>query len=455
MDWYYKSNLLATKVQVKNGEKIKISPDGKYGKEGIRECFLSKINYDGSQTISESRRADCSSESAMALALRGMIDNNNLDKATAKNLQDYIYFNSNMRRGPRNDPHNVEFGFIDWYERTNLNEGVYYSDDNARVVMGTLITSEVLKTERWNEMVMANILAHYRATSRATGFKPRRLDGSPKSGLTLAHGWRRYRNDKTFYHFAPHYQSWIMAMYLWLYDKTGYEPLIKTAKTGISNMMKAYPDNWHWTNGLQQERARMILPLAWLLRVDDTEQHRKWFYQMVNDLLSFQDGCGAIREDLGNVGHGRYKPPQSNDAYGKSEAPLIQENGDPVADMLYTSNFAFLSLTEAAAVTGDQKIENAVQKLADFMVKIQVRSETHPELDGAWYRGFDFNRWEYWASNADAGWGVWSTETGWTQGWITTMLMMQELNTNFWDFTKKSKIADSFDKYKKLMLEGL
>jgi CubicO group peptidase (beta-lactamase class C family) len=89
------------------------------------------------------------------------------------------------------------------------------------------------------------------------------------------------------------------------------------------------------------------------------------------------------------------------------------------------------------------------------MVKIQVRSETHPELDGAWYRGFDFRRWEYWASNADAGWGVWSTETGWTQGWITTMLLMRELHTNFWDFTKNSTIADSFDKYKKLMLEDL
>jgi CubicO group peptidase (beta-lactamase class C family) len=89
------------------------------------------------------------------------------------------------------------------------------------------------------------------------------------------------------------------------------------------------------------------------------------------------------------------------------------------------------------------------------MVKIQVKSESHRELDGAWYRGFDYGRWEYWASNADLGWGVWSTETGWTQGWITTMLMMQELNTNFWDFTSGSRIAGSFEKYRKLMLEGL
>ena len=31
------------------------------------------------------------------------------------------------------------------------------------------------------------------------------------------------------------------------------------------------------------------------------------------------------------------------------------------------------------------------------------RSEAHPELDGAWFRAFDFKRWEYFGSNADAG----------------------------------------------------
>jgi hypothetical protein len=30
---------------------------------------------------------------------------------------------------------------------------------------------------------------------------------------------------------------------------------------------------------------------------------------------------------------------------------------------------------------------------------VQVRSEGRPELDGAWFRAFDFKRWEYWASN--------------------------------------------------------
>jgi len=448
VEWFYKSNLLATSLEIENGKVLKITPDGEYGKEGIRECYLSKIIYDGTQSISESRRADCTSESAMALAIHGIIKDNQRDKATAENLQDYVYFNSRMQKGPRSNPESPSFGFIDWYQRADDNKGVYYADDNARVIMGTLTTAAALKIDRWDDGVLACLLANYRATS-STGFKPRRLDEAPLQEL----GWRHYRDAKDYYHFAPHYQSWIMAMYLWLYDKTHYKPMLEIAKAGIENMMNAYPEEWHWTNGLQQERARMVLPLAWLLRVEDTPRHRDWFNQMINDLLSFQDKSGAIREDLGNVGHGRYGPPKSNADYGTNEAPLIQVNGDPIADMLYTSNFAFLSLTEAAAVSGDEKIKNAVNKLADFMVKIQVRSDSHPELDGVWFRAFEYNRWEYWGSNADLGWGVWSTETGWTQGWITTMLMMQELDTNLWDFTMESKIADKFEKYKNIMLE--
>jgi hypothetical protein len=446
VDWFYKSSLLTAAFD--KDEKQTVNEDSKnsdgqntYGKNGIYECFLSEIHYDGSQPIGKSTRADCASEAAMALAVNGFLTENQRDKNTATNLQDFVYFNSRMQGGPRARIDSPSYGFIDWYTREDDNKGVYYSDDNARVILGTLTSAAALKTDRWDEGMLKAILANFRTTGPA-GFKPRRLEEMDLQKL----GWEYYANDE-YYHFSPHYQSWIWATYLWLYDKTQYKPLLELSKTGIKNMMNAYPNEWHWTNGLQQERARMILPLAWLLRVEDTPEHRKWLYQMVDDLLSYQDESGAIRETLGSEGHGKYAPPKSNAEYSTNEAPLIQENGDPVADMLYTSNFAFFSLTEAAAVTGDERLKNAVQKLADFMVRIQVSSKIHPELDGAWYRAFEFNRWEYWASNADQGWGVWSTETGWTQGWIATMLMMQELKTNIWDFTAESKVALHFEDY--------
>ena len=35
-------------------------------------------------------------------------------------------------------------------------------------------------------------------------------------------------------------------------------------KRALRMLMEAYPNQWNWWNGLQQERARLILPLAWL-----------------------------------------------------------------------------------------------------------------------------------------------------------------------------------------------
>jgi hypothetical protein len=216
--------------------------------------------------------------------------------------------------------------------------------------------------------------------------------------------------------------------------------------------MDAYPDAWHWTNGIQQERARMLLPLAWLVRLDDTDEHRAWLRTITGDLLAHQEACGAIREEIGAAGHGAYGPPASNADYGTSEAPLIQQNGDPLCDLLYTTNFAMVGLHEAAAATGDRVYARATDRLARFLCRIQVRSAAHPELDGGWFRAFDVRRWAYWASNADVGWGAWSIESGWTQGWITAVLGLRQLRTSFWDLTAGSRIGAHLDALLPVML---
>ncbi len=141
-----------------------------------------------------------------------------------------------------------------------------------------------------------------------------------------------------------------------------------------------------------------------------------------------------------------------NESYGTGECPLVFESGDPATDLLYTSNFAFLGLHEAAAATGDDALKRAVDRIADFMIRIQVRSDQPAVLDGAWFRGFDFSRWDYWGSNADIGWGVWATESGWTQGWITSMLALRQMNTSYWDITKKNGIAKNFAALRKSLL---
>lgn len=156
----------------------------------------------------------------------------------------------------------------------------------------------------------------------------------------------------------------------------------------------------------------------------------------------------SIRETLGAGGHGT----ASNAEYGTRETSLIQTNGDPVTDLLYTCNFALIGLHEAAAATGDPFYAQAEDRLARFLCRIQIRSEAHPELDGAWYRAFDFRRWEFWASNADWEWGPWCTETGWTQPWIAATLALREKRTSLWELLRQASIGNDFDRLRREML---
>jgi hypothetical protein len=210
--------------------------------------------------------------------------------------------------------------------------------------------------------------------------------------------------------------------------------------------MEAYPDRWSWTNGqITLQRARFLLPLAWLVRVDDTPEHREWLARMVNDLLADQVACGAIRSRI-------VASPTGNDTYGNGETALVDQNGDPASDLLYEANFALLGLREATAATGNPAYRKAEDRLAEYVCRIQTSSATHPELDGAWYRGFDYRRWDYWGSDGDIGWGLWSIETGWTQGELLSTLILRQLDTSLWDYTADSDISVHFKAWRPRML---
>src|SRR5690606_13791976 len=222
------------------------------------------------------------------------------------------------------------------------------------------------------------------------------------------------------------------------------------AQKGLDIMMENYPDNFTWTNGLSQEKARMILPLAWLIRAKDSPKNRAYLNTVIKDIIELQDVSGAIREELGDLRKGRYPPPRTNEAYGTNEASLIAQNGDPVTDLIYTANYALLGLHEAKYATNDSVINDMKDKLSDFLLRIQVRSES-PELHGGWMRSFDFNRYEHWGSNADTGWGAWCIETGWSQSWILSILSLREMDSSVWDLSMGSKIKDEYETLKYLL----
>lgn|SRR5690606_11196846 len=65
------------------------------------------------------------------------------------------------------------------------------------------------------------------------------------------------------------------------------------------------------------------------------------------------------------------------------------------------------------------------------------------------------NRWEYYGSNADHGWGAWGTLTGWNQSFITTTLAIKLENTCYWDMTQESGVGEGIDEVWSQMLPGV
>lgn len=435
-NWYYSSNLLLDPSW--EGEWKKYQGDGTFpfgppvgndkkrgdGSNGILEGHASRINYDGTQEYRYWMRADVQAESAMALAAGGRYLHR-MDSVPG-NLLYYLYDSSILRNGSRNDKLSKSYGLIGW---SVTHPYVFYGDDNARTLLATIGASAFLNKQHWNNKIVEGILANYRLSGKY-GFQGERLN----EGDIIERGLEVYQ-DSELTHLSAHFESWLWANYLWLYKQTQYGPLLEKAKVGIKMMMDNYPDNWRCVQGIQIERARMILPLAWLVRVEDTPLHREWLELMVSDILKYQVESGGIRESFGDNGKVDLGKTISNDQYGVYEAPLIFNEGDPASCSLYTCNFAIFGLNEAYYATDNIQIKAARDKLAEYLIRIQVKSDRHPDIAGAWFRGFDYNRWDYWGSNADAGWGVWSTLAGWSQPWILLSLILTDKEESFWDYT--------------------
>lgn len=403
-------------------------------KKGAIEGFESTIDYLGRQFPRTWTRGDCVAESAMVLAYAWTLNGNPYHKWLAGKMLDYVWSSPEFFH---DDPTSPLYGLNNWYERGQ----VFYGDDNARVILPTLTAGRLLDDDRWDERVLRCILANLRTTG-PQGFREWRLD-YPQS-FTEGKSWQYYRDHELIYP-APNYQAYPWACYLWLSALTGYEESLVKTERGLRRMMEIYPQ-WVWAGGFPQEQARMLLPLTFMVRASDTTEHREWLSRVADELLSRMDDCGAIREGFGPEGLAYFPPPSSNEAYGGSEYAVIQNEGDTACDLLYTMNYAFIGFHEAYRATGEQKYRDAETRIADFLCRIQNRSQQHPYLDGTWMRSFDYRLWEYWGSSADAGWGAWCVESGWMNSWIASTLAMRHLGEGLFDLTIAERLQRIFPK---------
>lgn len=420
------------------------APEGD-GSLGMIEGYSSGIRWDGQQPRRLPIRADCNAETAMVLAIDGVLNGNKQSAKIADNLLDYVYFNSDICGGVRADPKHPAFGLIAWGSTAPAWLVANYGDDNARAMLSTMIVGSLTHSDRWDKPLVRALLANLRTTGKL-GFREDRVDVPALE----QNGWEHFYNASNI-NYSPHFDSYLWACNLWAYRETHYAPFLARTTNAIAMTMNVYPEQWRWQDNL--ERARMLLCLSWLVQLDKTEHissvadaamHRQWLDKIAHDLLSDQLPSGTIRERRGLHGAPAQEP-QSNEEYGTGETPLIHQNGDPVSDQLYTTGFALLGLHEAVGATHDANLKRAEDKLAEFLCRIQTRSKKIDYCNGIWFRAFDDHRWDYWASSADIGWGAWSIEAGWGQAWTAAMLGLREKGTTVWGLTQRTEIAKQLD----------
>jgi hypothetical protein len=292
-----------------------------------------------------------------------------------------------------------------------------------------MISAELLDNTTWDRNILRCLLSCLRTTG-PQGFRQTNLRWPldfPRDA-----GWEYFQRTESC-NYRPHSQAWMWAAYLLAWHLSGCREFLDSARKGISRLMMVYPEEIIWTNGFSQEIARMLLPLALLLRIENTAKHREMFKRIWRDIETILVDCGTVRETMGNLSSGMYLSPRCNEEYGTTEAALIQENGDPCCDLFYTVNFAFVGLHEAAMVTGEEIYMQAADRMAAFLTHVQAVLEQQPYLNGAWLRGFDWELWDYRGSSADNGWGAWSVETGWTNSWISSVFALRKLKMGLFD----------------------
>ncbi len=444
------------------------------GTGGFYQCYNSgyAFNAYGDQSKNTGIRADCTAESIGAMAIAGVMLDNEEYKQIAYNAMDWMLNESNMANGDRADPDSPHYGLFSWYDDNGGQNNYYttylksyYGDDNAKAILGLILGAAALGTDEFDERILEAIMGNFRTTGK-NGYRGNHIG----SELDIR-GWESYYNS-TSTNYSPHFEALLWACYLWAYEKTGYEPLYTRSETAIRLMMDSYENTmdgdasssgeWNWVNCIQANRAKMAWTLSWLVRVSPTEEHIGWLDTMVTDMMAYQDDkTGALGEDLDPTrGYGDCDAPESNAEYGTKETPVVQTAEDKATDSLYVTSFAMVALNEAQAALsalGDgytakvAEYQNYSQKITDYHVRIQ-QSSTNSKYDGVWLRGFDYDKWEVYGSDADAGWGVWCTETGWQNAQISSALSLQELGTNLWDYTSNSKINIYFNDTATLML---
>ena len=372
------------------------------GRGGIREGLSHKIDPEGNQTRLNNVRNDCSGEAAGAFGIYAKVFGDPEAKKVSENLDAFTYGTMLVKGG-------LFDGFMRWSDEA---WEVCYQDDVARCILSGLYKCLFLGEDTRYPEICRALDAMVNLTARDGCRKPR-FDMPAMTEESFAE--HRAAEQSSL---SVHHNSYLLAALLLAHKYKENPVYLEIGRRGLETLMAAYPDT-ELEHSETQEKCRLVFPLAALYDVTKEEKHRRMLYRVVADLEKFRHPFGGYCEwDT------EYKARYSR--VSATECSLLTENGDPVADLLYSMNWLPIGFAYAYYATGDKWFRELWENTVRFCLKTQVISDD-PVTNGSWCRAFDMELEEAYGCPHDEGWAPYASETGWTVAEILMGMMFMDI----------------------------
>jgi len=400
-------------------------------RQGSPYCVLegtsAHVKPDGSHVVGYNIRPDCTGEASLMFYLKSLLEND----PEALRLAD------GFRRLPADSiiPSGLYQGMVSWTPNAFF---ACYQDDVARGYLLPELWRAYLSGDHSQLGNVKLALDYLLSTTGTDGLRMCRTDyldpeedkltymsvvcspegkwswSGSKGGTVTAKELRSMPANCPSAHYNGFYLEALM-----LYGKlTGETKYSKAGEKGITSLMSYYPQTAR-EHSQTQELCRLIQVLAVLYWVTEDAEKKQWLYQVTDDLCAFRHENGGYKEwDEGYIA--------CCAGVADGESSVLSENGDPVADMLYSINWLPMGFAVAYLTTGDEKFKTLWREIAEFFSRMQIVSDDKL-INGAWPRSIDLDTCEVYGVPNDVGWAPWSIESGWTVAEIAAGLLFGEI----------------------------
>lgn len=376
------------------------------GKLGIYENIHSITG-----AVSRDIRPDCNVHSALMFYLYGKYRADDHFKTVSRNILQYLFENGFQDE----DEQSPTYGLWKWFQFPGEKPVQMFTDDNAWVALVLLYLYRQTGIEEYKKrgLITAKTMLE---TQNKNGLRPEVLLRSE----VLEKGRSYYRHSEQA-SMNPHFESIAHAAFIQAYLVSENEEYLETAKKGTLYLL-AHLEEHRYMYSKTSAYSRFLFPLAQLSKLTNDPSIRSGLKETLNYLHSNQHPKGGV-EEADNP---------APDRYGSEDTGVFIEDGEEIADQLYTNNFLVMNIWEAWKATDDKEIFMFHSELASFLANIQIQSD-RAEFAGGWMRSYYLGKEEYFGNNGDTGWGPYCIESGWTNGLLTSGLLLKLLNTSLLD----------------------